>query len=58
MHTQDGVAETFINDVKEELVEIMKNPESPVEGKVYDVLILFSCKDSKEVFILIYKLYF
>ena len=34
MHTQEGVAETFVNDVKEELAEIMKNPESPVEGKV------------------------
>lgn len=34
MHTQEGVANTFINDVKEELSVIMKNPEDPVEGKV------------------------
>lgn len=34
MHTQEGVAETFINDVKEEIAVIMKDPESPVEGKV------------------------
>lgn len=34
MHTQPGVADRFINDVKKELTEIMKNPGEPIEGKV------------------------
>lgn len=34
MHTQPGVADRFINDVKKELAEILKNPEKPIEGKV------------------------
>lgn len=35
MHTQEGVAEAFLRDVREEVAEIMKNPEDPVEGKVW-----------------------
>lgn len=34
MHTQPGVADRFINDVKKELTEIMKNPGEPIEGKM------------------------
>lgn len=34
MHTQPGVADRFINDVKREVTELLKNPEKPVEGKV------------------------
>lgn len=34
MHTTDGVADRFINDVKDGLVEIMKVPDIPTEGKV------------------------
>lgn len=35
VHTQSGVADQFLNDVETELVEILKNPETPIEGKVY-----------------------
>lgn len=35
MHTVDGMADKFIADVKEKVAEIMKNPEKPVEGKVW-----------------------
>lgn len=34
MHTKPGVADQFINDVKEATKELLKNPEKPVEGKV------------------------
>jgi len=34
MHTRDGVAKQFIDDVTEEVNEIMKNPTKPVEGKM------------------------
>lgn len=34
MHTKDGVADQFIQDVTNEVREIMKNPGTPVEGKV------------------------
>ncbi|KAK6633822.1 hypothetical protein RUM44_004429 [Polyplax serrata] len=34
LHTQKGVAETFINDVKSSIKEIMKNPDEKVEGKM------------------------
>lgn len=34
IHTQPGVADRFINDIRRELTELLKNPEEPVEGKV------------------------
>lgn len=34
MHTKEGVADKFLNDVSEELGELMLNPTKPVEGKV------------------------
>jgi sphinganine-1-phosphate aldolase len=34
MHTQAGVADQFLADVREQLEELMKNPEKPVEGKM------------------------
>lgn len=34
MHTVDNMADKFINDVKDVVTELMKNPEKPVEGKV------------------------
>ncbi|CAH1119293.1 unnamed protein product [Phaedon cochleariae] len=34
MHTQPGVADKFLEDVKSSLTEIMKNPSEPVEGKM------------------------
>lgn len=34
MHTQPGVADKFLNDVRDSLHEIMKNPSLPVEGKM------------------------
>lgn len=34
MHTQSGVADRFLNDVRDSLIEIMKNPTLPVEGKM------------------------
>lgn len=34
MHTKNGVADQFIKDVHSQVVELMKNPEKPVEGKV------------------------
>lgn len=34
VHTQSGVADQFLSDVETELVEILKNPETPIEGKV------------------------
>ncbi|XP_018579185.1 sphingosine-1-phosphate lyase [Anoplophora glabripennis] len=34
MHTQPGVADRFLNDVRDSLFEIMKNPSLPVEGKM------------------------
>ncbi|XP_016911425.2 sphingosine-1-phosphate lyase [Apis cerana] len=33
VHTQSGVADQFLSDVETELVEILKNPETPIEGK-------------------------
>ncbi|KAG6800804.1 sphingosine-1-phosphate lyase [Apis mellifera caucasica] len=33
VHTQSGVADQFLSDVETELEEILKNPETPVEGK-------------------------
>lgn len=32
MHTKNGMADKFINDIKEIVTELMKNPEKPVEG--------------------------
>ncbi|KAF7274077.1 hypothetical protein GWI33_013237 [Rhynchophorus ferrugineus] len=34
MHTKDGVADKFLQDVKQCLAEIMKDPALPVEGKM------------------------
>lgn len=34
MHTQSGVAERFLNDVKTELAKLLLNPTKPVDGKV------------------------
>ncbi|XP_058454039.1 sphingosine-1-phosphate lyase-like [Malaya genurostris] len=34
MHTQDGIADKFINDVRSKVALIMRNPEKPVEGKM------------------------
>lgn len=34
MHTKEGVADKFLNDVSVELGELMLNPSKPVEGKV------------------------
>lgn len=34
MHTQSGVAERFLNDVKTELPKLLLNPTKPVDGKV------------------------
>ncbi|XP_063703316.1 sphingosine-1-phosphate lyase isoform X2 [Culicoides brevitarsis] len=34
VHTQEGIADQFVNDVKEQVAEIMKNPGQVVEGKM------------------------
>lgn len=34
MHTKAGRADNFINDVESSVVELMKTPEKPVEGKM------------------------
>ncbi|XP_024944855.1 sphingosine-1-phosphate lyase isoform X2 [Cephus cinctus] len=34
VHTEEGVADRFLNDVKDELMNIMKQPDEPVEGKM------------------------
>lgn len=34
MHTYDGIAQNFINDVKNSVTEIMKDPGQVVEGKM------------------------
>lgn len=34
MHTKDGIADNFINDVETIVKELMKNPEKPLEGKM------------------------
>lgn len=34
MHTQDGIADKFVNDVRSKVALVMKNPEKPVEGKM------------------------
>lgn len=34
MHTQEGVADMFLDDIKATVAELMINPEKPVEGKV------------------------
>lgn len=34
MHTKDGVADQFIKDVTNEVKTIMKDPGTPVEGRV------------------------
>lgn len=36
LHTEPGVADEFLNDVRAELKEIMKTPQAPVEGKVIE----------------------
>lgn len=35
MHTVDGMADKFIKDITAAVGELMKNPEKPVEGKVF-----------------------
>lgn len=34
MHTREGCAEQFLNDVRTEVKELMKEPNNPVDGKV------------------------
>lgn len=34
LHTQDGVADQFLADIKSVVAQMMINPEKPVEGKV------------------------
>ncbi|XP_026476712.1 sphingosine-1-phosphate lyase-like isoform X1 [Ctenocephalides felis] len=34
VHTQNGVADQFLDDMKSCIAEIMKNPSAPVEGKM------------------------
>lgn len=34
MHTKNGIADNFINDVEGIVGEIMKSPKAPVEGKM------------------------
>lgn len=34
MHTMDSMADKFIKDVREIVIELMKDPGKPVEGKV------------------------
>ncbi|XP_058061230.1 sphingosine-1-phosphate lyase [Anopheles bellator] len=34
MHTQSGVADKFVEDVRSKLADIMRNPSKPVEGKM------------------------
>lgn len=34
VHTKDGIADQFVNDVREQVTEIIKSPGSPVEGKM------------------------
>lgn len=46
LHTQPGVAEKFIKDVREEVAIIMKNPKEKTTGMVrllYHVFIRFMC---------------
>lgn len=44
MHTKDGVADTFLNDVRQQVAELMLNPTKPVEGKVYDECGIYYCE--------------
>lgn len=46
MHTKDGIADQFIKDVTNEVTEIMKNPGTPVEGKVITKYII--CRTENE----------
>lgn len=42
LHTKPGVADKFLEDVRNSLEEILKQPGKPVEGKVsYFFLMLF-----------------
>lgn len=34
VHTEPGVADRFLNDVREELATILENPKAPIEGKL------------------------
>jgi sphinganine-1-phosphate aldolase len=34
VHTQQGVADKFLNDVQNSVAEILKEPDVPVEGKM------------------------
>lgn len=38
MHTRPGVADKFLEDVRDSLADIMKNPSIEVEGKVGNVI--------------------
>lgn len=42
MHTKPGVAEKFVTDIKECIVEILKNPTDKEMGKVIYGLLLLS----------------
>ena len=33
-HTKDGVADRFVNDIKEIAAQLMKNPTQKAEGQV------------------------
>ena len=34
VHTQNGVADSFLQDVRSKVALLMENPEKPVEGKM------------------------
>lgn len=42
LHTQPGVADRFLKDVKFSVMDLMKDPSAPVEGKV-----IFKCFSQK-----------
>lgn len=46
MHTKDGLADKFLDDVKANVAELMKNPTKPIEGKVSCLADDFSCSES------------
>lgn len=41
MHTMDGMADKIIKDITAAVGELMKNPEKPVEGKVFNKIFGF-----------------
>lgn len=46
MHTQNGIAQKFVNDVKTAVAEIMQRPDLKVEGKVSTAVVFPSDKNS------------